>query len=195
MTKRDQTFTSPYLRDSHERLTKSCERAQSLAGDLKAVQLNWKPSDDKWSIAQCLEHMLVGANLYGENIGQAIKRAQGKGLHAPADLQPRHTVAGALILRVVEPTAKRVMSSPEIFDPARSQVSNDVLNRFVQSHENIAELMSECDGLDFNRLKLSSPVSFLIRINAADAFEILVNHAERHLNQADRVRKTMGFPT
>ncbi len=118
---RDQTFTSPYLRDSHERLTKSNERAQSLAGDLNAVQLNWKPGDDKWSIAQCLEHMLVGADLYGEKIGRAINRAQGKSLHASADVQPRHTVIGALILRAVEPTAKRAMSSPKIFDPGRSQ--------------------------------------------------------------------------
>ena len=74
----DRTFKSQYLRESHERLMKSNERAQSLAEDLKAFQLNWKPSDDKWSIAQCLEHVLVGADLYGKKLGPAIKRAQDK---------------------------------------------------------------------------------------------------------------------
>ena len=188
-------FTSQYLRESHDRLTKSMERAQSLAGDLDAAQLNWKPSGDQWSIAQCLEHLVVVADRYTENIGRAIERAHDKNLHASADdPRPRRTVIGALILLAVEPTAKRTMSSPKIFDPGWSQISDDVLNRFVQSHESIAELMSQCDGLDLNRIKLSSPVSLLLRINVADAFEIIVAHAERHLNQAWRVGKSTGFP-
>ena len=195
LTIRDHAFTSQYLRESHDRLTKSMERAQCLAGDLNAAQLNWKPRDDQWSIAQCLEHLLVVADRYSEKLGRAIERAHGKNLHASADdRRPRHTVIGALILQVVEPTAKRVMSSPKIFDPGPSQISDDVLNRFAQGHENIAALMSECNGLDLNRMKLSSPVSLLLRINVADAFEIIVAHAERHLNQAQRVRNSTGFP-
>jgi hypothetical protein len=34
----------------------------------------------------------------------------------------------------------------------------------------------------------------IIRINAADAIEILVAHAERHLNQAERVLLSANFP-
>lgn len=190
----DRTFKSQYLRESHERLMNSNKRAQSLAENLNAFQLNWKPSDDKWSIAQCLEHVLVGADLYGEKLGPAIKRAQDKSLYASANVQPRHTIIGGLILRVVDPTSNRTMSSPKIFNPAQTHISDDVLDRFIQSHENIAELISECDGIDFNRMKLSSPVARIIRINAADAFEILITHAKRHLNQADRVRQSSEFP-
>ncbi|MCH7958796.1 MAG: DinB family protein, partial [Candidatus Hydrogenedentes bacterium] len=133
----EQTHESSYLRNLHERLVKSCERATSLAVDVNPDQLNWKPGDDQWSIAQCLEHVLLAADLYGEKIGPAIERARGKRLHASGDLQPRHTIMGRLILRAVEPTAKRTMSSPKSFAPSQSKIPDDVLDRYIRSHENL----------------------------------------------------------
>lgn len=189
-----QMFNSPYLKQMHERLVKSGERARYLATELNADQLNWRPSDDKWSIAQCLEHTLVGADLYCEKLRPAIERARGKRLSTAGYIQPRHTLLGHFILRAVEPTVRRAMSSPKIFAPTHSKISDDVVDRFIQSHENISYLISDCDGLNLSKLKLSSPVARMIRINAADAFEILVTHAERHLNQANRIRNSSSFP-
>lgn len=190
----EETFRSLYLQGLSDRLAKANRRARSLAGDLNADQLNWKPGNDKWSIAQCLEHVLIAADLYGEKIGPAIERARGKRLHAPGDLRPRLTIVGRLILRLVEPTTQRTMSSPKSFAPSQSQISVDVLDRYIRSHEHLASFISTCDGLDLNRIKLSTPEASVIRINTADAFEILIGHAERHLNQADRVRQSSSFP-
>ena len=36
--------------------------AEKLFGSLSAEQLNWKPAPDRWSVAQCLEH-LINTNL------------------------------------------------------------------------------------------------------------------------------------
>ncbi|MFP6584026.1 MAG: DinB family protein [Candidatus Hydrogenedentota bacterium] len=162
--------------------------------DLTPEQLNWKPGEDKWSIAQCFEHTLVGADRYAEKLGPAIEGARNNQLNVQADLQPRHTLMGRLILRAMEPTARRTMSAPKLFAPTQSPISEDIADRFVQSHENIAKLITDCDGLDHNRIKLSSRVARIIRINATDAFNILVTHAERHLNQADGVRQLSEFP-
>lgn len=189
------TIESPYLKQLHERLSESCQRARSLTEDLNTSQLNWKPGDDKWSIAQCLEHTLIGADRYAEQLRPIVERARGNRLRNASDLAPRHTLMGRLIMRAVEPTATRTMSTPKIFSPAQSEISRGVVDKFVQSHENIAQLVLQCDGLNLNKLKLSSPVARIIRINAADAFEILVTHAKRHLNQAGRVRESQNFPT
>lgn len=185
---------SLHLRELHERLKASCERARDLAKDLDAAQLNWRPAAAAWSIAQCLEHTLLGADSYSENLRPVIDRAKAKQLGFEGNILPRHTMMGRLILRAVEPTAKRKMTSPRIFAPTQSEISGDVVERFIRSHGTIADLILDCDGLDINRLRLSSPVARLIRINVADAFTILVTHAERHLNQAQNVREAAGFP-
>ncbi len=188
------TFQSSFLQEMRQGLVKSCGRARSLAGTLNTDQLNWKPSDDKWSIAQCLEHTLVGADLYAEKLRPAVQRARDKRVCSAGDVRAGHTVMGRLVLRAVEPTAKRTMTSPKIFTPAQSRLDDGVVDRFIRSHEQIAQLLSDCDGLDLSRVRLSSPVARIIRINAADAFAILVAHAERHLNQAQRVRESWNFP-
>ena len=33
--------------------------ANTLFGHLNAQQINWKPSTDQWSVAQCLEHLIT----------------------------------------------------------------------------------------------------------------------------------------
>ncbi len=177
-----------------ERLVTSIEGAKAVSNGLNSDELNWKPSEDSWSIAQCLEHTLNGTDLYAEKLGPAIENARTRQQGTPVDAQPRHTIMGRLIIRAVEPTATRKMSSPKLFSPATSQISGDIADRFVQSHEAIVDLMLACEELDTNRIRFGSPVSALIRINATDAFKILVTHTERHLNQAERVHQSPDFP-
>lgn len=190
----ENAISSIFLAEMHARLMNSIERAESLAADLNEHQLNWKPTGDQWSIAQCYEHMLVGADLYVEKLRPAIGRAKEKHYDIQTETQPRHTFAGRLILKAVEPNTKRTMSSPKIFAPTQSGISPDIVRRFIAGHKALADLIAHCDGLNFNRIKLSSPVAMIIRINAADAIEILVAHAERHLNQAERVLLSANFP-
>ncbi|CAN5340589.1 hypothetical protein BH20ACI2_BH20ACI2_22230 [soil metagenome] len=53
-------------------LQKVADDARETFGSLSAVQLNWKPSDENWSIAQCFEHLIVTNELYFPNIQRVI---------------------------------------------------------------------------------------------------------------------------
>jgi len=44
------------------------------------------------------------------------------------------------------------------------------------------------------KIKLSSPVNILIRLNLGDVLIIIPKHDERHLNQANRLMKMENFP-
>lgn len=187
------TLQSPGLRAFHARLLASCERARNLAAGLDVAQLNWKPAPEKWSIAQCLEHTLLGADLYGKQMTPAIERARERRTAFAGDAPPRLTIAGRFILRMVEPTARRTMKSPKDFVPSQSDIAADIVDRFVESHERIAVLAEKCDGLNANTIKFPNPELRIIHNSATDAFAILAGHAERHLAQAERVRQEPGF--
>ena len=48
------------------------EEVNSLFGNLSTEQLNWKPSTEKWSIAQCLDHLMITNSSYYSQLNKVI---------------------------------------------------------------------------------------------------------------------------
>jgi len=40
------------------------EKVQSESSSISLQQLNWKPTPESWSIAQCLEHLVISHSTY-----------------------------------------------------------------------------------------------------------------------------------
>jgi hypothetical protein len=66
---------------------------------------------------------------------------------------------------------------------------------FRQQQERFVRFVKDAAGIDYNKTKLRSPVTPLMRYSLADAFVLTVVHGRRHLGQAQRVRETPGFPS
>ncbi|HTH38149.1 MAG TPA: DinB family protein, partial [Pyrinomonadaceae bacterium] len=45
-------------------LQKTADDARSTFGSLSVEQLNWKPAEKSWSIAQCFDHLITTHSLY-----------------------------------------------------------------------------------------------------------------------------------
>lgn len=189
-----QTIQSPYLGGLHARLLEEIARANTLAGGLSHDQLNWKPAAKSWSVAECLEHLAITIEFYNSNLRKAIDDARAAGATASGAGEGRHTIAGRLLLKGVNPNSKLKAKTLKTYAPQGSDVAAGILERFTASHHAFGDLMAESDGLDLTRVKLSSPVSGLIRLNGNDAFEVNVDHTQRHLNQAERVMQSGSFP-
>ena len=54
--------------------------AQNLLGDLTEIQFNWHPSLGQWSIAECIDHLIVSGRDSLSNLYRAINDARSKGL-------------------------------------------------------------------------------------------------------------------
>ncbi len=52
--------------------------ASELAADLNEEQLNWKPGPEKWSIAQCLDHLAVTSSKFDQYLETALGRGRSK---------------------------------------------------------------------------------------------------------------------
>lgn len=192
MTQRN--IESAYLRGLHEGLTTQIERATTLVGNLSSEQLNWKPSAKQWSVGECLEHLHITIEFYCTNLGGALVQARTEADHSSGGVEGKHTIPGRLLLLGVSPSSKFKAKTFKVFEYQGSEVPTDILERFTASHAGFRDLMTQCNGLNLGKVKLSSPISGLIRLNANDAFEINTAHVERHLNQAERVTQTTGFP-
>jgi len=168
------------------------DAARQLVSGLSEAQLNWKPAPDKWSIAQCLDHLAVGSEKFGPYFTDALARGRKKW---PVSTAPayRPSWMGGWLIKQVTPVTGRNLSAPKVFRPSESSIQG-ALENFLEQQARFIQFVKETDGVDYNKTRLRSPVTPLMRYSLADAFVITVVHAQRHLTQARRVRETSGFP-
>ncbi len=168
------------------------DAARQLVSGLSEAQLNWKPAPDKWSIAQCLDHLAVASQKFGAYFTDALARGRKKW---PVSTAPayRPSWMGGWLIKQVTPVTGRSLSAPKVLRPSESSIQG-TLENFLDQQARFIQFVRETDGVDYNKTRLRSPVTPLMRYSLADAFVITVVHAQRHLVQARRVRETSGFP-
>lgn len=172
---------------------KNSATARQLFSGLKEDQVNWKPAPEKWSIAQCLEHLAVTSGKFDPYFSAAIARARNKATLS-AGLVYRPSLMGGWLIKQVNPETGRNLPAPRVFRPSESSKIHGALESFLEQQERFIKFVQETDGVDYNKTRLRSPVTPLMRYTLADAFVITVVHGQRHLAQARRVLETPGFP-
>jgi hypothetical protein len=179
----------PYLLQQLHAVTTDVE---SAFGALTADQLNWKPDASQWSIAQCLEHLIVINGSYFP-VFERIERGQfTPTLKERLPLLPR--VFGPLILKAVSPESPRRYKTAAPFQPSSSALGGDIVARFVAHQREVARHLEAAADLHPERLVITSPVASFVTYSLLDAFRILVAHEQRHLAQARRVKSLPAFP-
>ena len=171
---------------------RNAAEARRVVRGLSDAQLNWKPSPDKWSIAQCLEHLTAASGGFNSYFVEALARGRRRFAAAsPPTYQP--SFMGRWLIKHVEPESPRKLRAPKIFKPSTSNVQN-ALDNFLEQQKTFLKFVGDTNGIDYNRTRLRSPVTPLVRYSLGDAYVITVSHEQRHLQQARRVRETPGFP-
>ncbi len=169
--------------------------AEAVARELTPAQLAWRPEPGRWSIEQCLEHLAVTNARYRAKIEEALGAgglAPGAGSSAlAAAYRPRFLAR--MIRDTPGPVVKRKLKTPRVFAPGE-QPAPGALDRFLEEQRRLATFIDRARALDPRRVRFSSPVSGLIRVNLPEALELIVVHEQRHLRQAEAVRRARGFP-
>lgn len=168
------------------------DAARQLFSGLSEAQLNWKPAPDKWSIAQCLDHLTVAAKKFDSYFTVALARGRKKWRVNTAPAY-RPSWMGGWLIKLVTPETGRNLTAPKVFRPSESSIQG-TLESFLEQQGRFIEFVRKTDGVDYNKTRLRSPVTPLIRYSLADAYVVTVVHGQRHLAQARRVRETSGFP-
>ena len=166
--------------------------ARSTFGQLTTQQLNWKPSPDEWSVAQCLDH-LIASNRGFIPIIQKIKRGEYKhSLKERVPALPR--VFGSLVLNAVKPETQRKLKASKPFQPSSSEIGGDIVSQFEAQQRQIAEHMRSTEALNLRKIIITSPIASFVVYSLFDGYRIIVAHDQRHVAQAKRVMAREGFP-
>jgi len=158
---------------------------------LSDIQFNWKSNPDSWSVGECISHLVNTNALYLakiENIFFLVSFGEEK------DFPYKQSFMGKMILKGVDPKNVKKVKTFKVFYPASSNIQKDIIAKYIKCCEKLIDLADKMKHLDLQKIKLSSPVNILIRLNLGDPLIIIPKHDERHLNQAERVISQKRFP-
>jgi hypothetical protein len=165
---------------------------QARFGPLTAAQLNWKPAPDRWSVGQCLEHILTSDGKYFPTFETVRQGRYRKTVWQRMPGLP--AFFGRMLIKTIDPANTRKSKAPAVFAPTTSEVSTDIVRRFGEQQARLVEYLETGPTLDLDGTIIASPVTPIVTYSLFDAFRILVRHAQRHVQQADRVVAMDGFP-
>lgn len=166
--------------------------AKTLFGKLNAAQLNWKPSADKWSIAQCLDHLIVSNNTYHPQLDEVIA-----GRHRNSFYQNIRFISdffGKYLIRETGPVVGKPMKNPPAFSPSQSGLPVTVVADFENHQQQFVTKLKQLSNVDLDKTVLSSPALGIITYSLRDLLTILSGHEQRHLTQAKNVLQHPNFP-
>ena len=79
------------------------------------------------------------------------------------------------------------MKTFPIWEPSKSEISDDILERFINHQSELKELIKNSEDLLARRSVICSPANKNIVYKLETAFDIIVTHEQRHFEQAKEV--------
>jgi len=172
-------------------MSKAAEDARSSFGELSVEQLNWKPSENGWSVAQCLDHVIKTNHEFD---AEFEKLASGNRQNSFwENYSPFSAWAGRFLINAVSEDSKKAKAPSKRIVPP-SNITGDIVDKFVEHIAGVNKQIESCAAADRERTVVTSPFLFVFTYKLDDAFTVLVEHTKRHIRQAKRVTESEGFP-
>ena len=161
-------------------------------GHLTEEGLNWKSSVEQWSVAQCFDHLVTANAAFFPSFEKVLS---GQKRNTFWERLPWLSAFwGKMLIKAVSPESKRKLKAPKIFQASSSNVDGTIIRRFIDQQNQVIGYMKATEGLELEKIKISSPVTRVITYSLMDAYRVVIAHEKRHLLQAVRVSETDGFP-
>ena len=185
-------YTTLSLADVATELDAIAREAQSVFGGLDEQQLNWRPDTTRWSVAQCLDHLLNANREMFRTLDTAMDGAWPRAVWQRLPVLP--ALFGKMLIKSQMPDAKRKFTAPRNAEPSSSAIDPRIIEQFVAHQREAAARVRALDGRDVARIVMVSPFVSFIAYSVLDGCRLMVTHERRHFEQARRVTQAPGFP-
>ena len=152
-----------------------------------------KPSTDKWSIGECINHLNLTLDIY---IPQMVKITENKHLYPNQDKEFRYSPIGKMAVRSMMPKPNKTIPfkmktfnklTPIYLEKDKFKVISD----FLKFQESILKLIDGCEGMNLTKPKIVTAAGPILKMRIGDALHFIVAHNQRHILQAQNVLKNM----
>jgi len=181
----------PEVSSSQEAVLAHLEKTRGLFLDaiagLSPEQWAWKPAPDRWSVAECAEH-ITRTEAFLRNLTAGVVAEPG----TPEEVAASHGRSGAILAMIVDRSQR--FQAPEPLNPekqgemrTREQIVRDFNFERGRTYE-LAASHPDHEALAKMHPAMQQP------LDLAGWLYFLSGHVERHTKQIEEVKATPGFP-
>lgn len=177
------------IKNWYTRLSAAGDAAQEEFGALSYEAFNLKPAPGSWSVADNLAHLIRVDSSYFPIFDRIESGKYRPPLCGRIGIVSRWV--GNKILQSVQPDNEKAYKTVQHWEPELSKYDLTLLHQSwdVRRHT-IKWLLSTPDLLENSRV-ITSPANRFIAYPLLTAWEIIVSHEERHIQQARRVKSAI----
>ncbi|MEO1652789.1 MAG: DinB family protein [Bacteroidota bacterium] len=180
-----------HLEKIHQDLCLVRDKVKTQFGGLSETQFNWKPEAKKWSIAECMDHLLIVFSRYEPNVEKKMQEAKKDNAFLPY----KSTFTGRLFMRFVNPDKIRKTSAPGFLKPTPgSTYPLSRMEDYLAYLEKVDQYIDQADGMALNKIRIASSIGPILKFSLGDYFLIESMHNRRHLKQMLALMENPQFP-
>lgn len=149
-------------------------------GNLSSVELNFKKSQAEWSIIECLDHLNSYAHFYYPKIKNKLK------IEASINDCFSSDWLGKYFIKMMQtPSSSKKYSALKIHQPKSEINEIDTLKEYFLFQNELLNILKNAQNYNLNK-RITTSISYFITIKLGDLLQFLVEHNNRHLQQAIR---------
>jgi hypothetical protein len=146
--------------------------------------LNWKENPTSWSVLECLEHLNLYGDFYLPQMEAKIQQSDTK-----SDLEFKSGILGNYFAKSMLPKEKlNKMKTFKDKNPLNAPLDEGVIDKFISQQIKLLDILNGSRNVSLNKIKISTSISSLIRMNLGDTFQFFINHIIRHFKQIERIQ-------
>ncbi len=162
-------------------LTETRENLLRTASSLSPTQLQYKPAPDRWSVAECLEHIVVVENLILGNINNSLQQAPGSSASSFGD--------DGLRQMVVDRSTR--VKGPDRLMPSGRWPQEQLLGEFEATRKRTGDFVAATNA---PLRQFGFPHPMFGHLDCYQWLLLAAEHGERHRAQAEEVMAGADFP-
>ena len=159
------------------------ETTVRLFKDASVEELNKKPSEKRWSAAECIEHLNLAGQSYLSNIPKIPKRSA---VLIDDDVKIGSSLFAKSFIHFFGPKVRIKVKTPKNMLTDNSKYDKDVIDDFLFLQDEFLTALSSVDYNELKSIKVAWPTFELIKLSLGDVMMITIAHELRHINQAER---------
>lgn len=177
------------LKKIYDEFSQMKKDSSAFLSTVKENEFNKRPADNGWSIAECIDHLIVTGVDYCDTYEKGLKKLEEKNLRYSGEM--KFSWIGTKFIGNVEPPVKKKFKSPGKWAPDSNINKAKATEAYLQLQDRWMELVERSAPWDLTKIKLPSPAVSWIKFSAFVILEVNAAHQRRHLEQAKNVKRNL----
>src|SRR5687767_3680825 len=178
LSKKDRKFALGYLKETKQRLFDNMK-------NLSDEQLNWRPADSIWSIANCIEHIAISEKKLFEWAIVSLQVAAN-----PAKRTEIKQTDEAIMKMIID-RGFRAKAPVELRPTGQMGSGREALKTFIEQRDHTIGFFKKTKE-DLRNHFVAHP--FLGTIDTYQLLLFMTGHTLRHTLQVEEIKGNSGFP-